>query len=66
MMWKTKAEKNSGWRGGDGQIGTPGFVILKGQARGKPTTVEPNTNIMEKKYYYYKQLTGDKMHYGGW
>ena len=58
VMWKTKAETGD-WRGADGQVGTPGFVILKGRPRGTPAVVPAKRNIMEKKYF--KQLIGTKM-----
>jgi hypothetical protein len=58
MKWKTKAESGE-WRGADGQVGTAGFVVLKGLPRGAPGLIEPLSHIMEKKYF--KQLTGTKM-----
>jgi hypothetical protein len=58
LQWKVKAESGE-WRGADGQVGTPGFVILKGRPRGAPTIIPPKRDIMEKKYY--KQLIGKKM-----
>jgi hypothetical protein len=57
-QWKTKAESGE-WRGADGQVGTQGFVVLKGLPRGKPGLIEPKRNVMEEKYY--KQLIGTKM-----
>ena len=58
LMWKTKAESGE-WRGADSQVGTPGFVILKGRPRGTPAIIPAKRDIMEKKYY--KQLIGTKM-----
>jgi hypothetical protein len=58
VMWKTKAELGD-WKGADGYVGTPGFVVLKGRPRGIPVLIEAKRNIMEKKYY--KQLIGTKM-----
>jgi hypothetical protein len=57
MLWKTKAESGE-WRGADGQVGTPGFVVLQQRPRGMPTVVPPIKEVMEK---YYQQLTGAKM-----
>jgi hypothetical protein len=58
VQWKTKAESGE-WRGADGNINTPGFVVLKGQPRGMPGLIEPSQHILEKKYY--RQLLGKKM-----
>ena len=58
MQWKTKAESGE-WRGADGQVGTPGFELLRALPKGFPKVVEPTTDIMQKKYY--KQLVGNKM-----
>jgi hypothetical protein len=58
VQWKPKAESGE-WRGADGQVNTPGFVVLKGRPRGLPAVIEPKRFIMDKKYY--KQLTGKKM-----
>jgi hypothetical protein len=58
VQWKTKAESGE-WRGADGHVGTPGFVVLKGRPRGMPGLIEPKRDLMEKKYF--KQLVGKKM-----
>jgi hypothetical protein len=58
VQWKTKAESGD-WRGVDGQVGSPGFVMLKSRPRGQPVVVEPKNNIMDNKFY--KQLMGSKM-----
>jgi hypothetical protein len=58
VQWKTKAESGE-WRGADGHVGTPGFVVLKGRPRGMPALIEPKRDLMEKKYF--KQLVGKKM-----
>ena len=58
MQWKTKAESGE-WRGADNQMKTPGFVVLKGRAQGKPGLIEPKRDVMKNKYY--KQLLGGKM-----
>jgi len=58
MQWKTKAESGE-WRGVDGQVGTDGFVVLKGRPRGVPAVIPPEKNVMAKKHF--KQLIGSKM-----
>jgi hypothetical protein len=58
LKWKTKAESGK-WRGADGGEKSAGFALLKGRPRGKPVIIQPNKDVMKKKYY--KQLFGNKM-----
>ena len=58
MTWKPKAESGE-FRGVDGNVGSDGFVVLKGRPRGIPGLVEPDKEILAKKYY--NQLTGKPM-----
>ena len=58
MTWKPKAESGE-FRGADGNVGSDGFVVLKGRPRGIPGLVEPDKEILAKKYY--NQLTGKPM-----
>jgi hypothetical protein len=60
MLWKTKAESGE-WCGVDGKSGTPGFIVLKGRPFGVPAIVQPNTNIMQRRYW--KQLFSNTMRF---